>query len=511
VTLAASALGSPAKGLSTGEVVVYPAIAGYPESELFSLEVNGTPVRVEKVLQVHVAHFAFSQKADITVTVRDRIVDYQISPVSYRILSTPHAKRLSFSISQPRKLVVYINAYERLLIWADPLEKDPPKPEDERLVNILDFGVDPQGKHLATEKINEAVQKTPENGVLYFPPGTYLSGTIWLKSNMTLYLAGGALIQGSPLRDDYPAYQGMLESDAVRRPGKDLTMGRNFSASQLLLIDGAENVRIRGRGIIDGNGYIVRAQGKAAYLLKIRNSRNILVEDVVLRNPAAWNTHILYSENVTIRNTKIVSDMRVKNTDGFDPDSSIHVLLEDNFALCNDDTVAIKTTNNSGLLRNVEDVTVRGNVFISQASALKIGTESRAEYMRDITFIDNDVLECDRGMSLYCRDGAVYSDIKYINNRFERLFIEDRRSLIHFYIEQRFGRGHIRDVLIKDCTALVPWPSASDLKGLDAGHTISNVRIENLVVAGRPILKPEDLPLEMNEFVHNVTFSRPGR
>ena len=288
-------------------------------------------------------------------------------------------------------------------------------------------------------------------------------------------------------------------------------MGEHFSSSQLILIDGAQNVKLRGRGIIDGNGYIVRAQGKAAYLLKIRNSRNILVEDVVLRNPAAWNTHILYCESVTIRNTKIISDMRVKNTDGFDPDSSIHVLLEHNFAMCNDDTVAIKTTNNTGLLRNVEDVTVRGNVFISQASALKVGTESRAEYMRDITFIDNDVVECDRGMSLYCRDGALYSDIKYINNRFERLFIEDKRSLLHFYIEDRFGKGQIRDILIKDCIALAHWPGTSRFKGLDAEHAISNIRIENLVVAGRPILKPQDLPLETNEFVKDVTFSGPGK
>jgi hypothetical protein len=484
--LTAVAMVSSAKCASTGQLVVYPTVLGHEESEVFSLEVNGKPVPVEKVLQAHVAQFAFSGKADMKIAVRDRITNYQISPVSYRILSEPQGKHLSFSITQSRKLVVYINNYERLLIWADPLEKAPPKPGDEGVLNILDFGADPQGKHLATEKIHEAVQETPENGVLYFPPGKYLSGTISLKSNMTMYLAAGAMIQGSPLAEHYPAYQGMPESDALRRPGKHLTMGEHFSSSQLILIDGAENVKICGRGIIDGNGYIVRAQGKAAFLLKIRNSRNILVEDVVLRNPAAWNTHILYCEDVTVRNTKIVSDMRVKNTDGYDPDSSIHVLLEGNFAMCNDDTVAIKTTNNTGLLRNVEDVTVRGNVFISQASALKVGTESRAEYMRDITFIDNDVVECDRGMSLYCRDGAVYSDIKYINNRFERLFIEDRRSLLHFYIEDRFGKGQIRDVLVKDCIALVHWPS-------------------------RPILKSEDLPLKVNGFVKEVTFSGSGK
>ena len=55
--------------------------------------------------------------------------------------------------------------------------------------------------------------------------------------------------------------------------------------------------------------------------------------------------------------------------------------------------------------------------------------------------------------------------------------------------------------------ALVHWPEASLLSGLDAEHMISNVRIENLVVAGRPIRKADDLPLVTNAFVKGVTFS----
>jgi len=56
----------------------------------------------------------------------------------------------------------------------------------------------------------------------------------------------------------------------------------------------------------------------------------------------------------------------------------------------------------------------------------------------------------------------------------------------------------------RDCIALVPWPQPSVFSGLDSQHTISDVRIENLVVAGRPVRKPADLPLEMNEHVESV-------
>lgn len=80
--------------------------------------------------------------------------------------------------------------------------------------------------------------------------------------------------------------------------------------SRLILVDSAENVSIRGRGIIDGSGAVLRAQGKPANLLRIRNSRNVVIEGVLLRDPAAWNTHIHYSDGVTIRDVKLSTTPR---------------------------------------------------------------------------------------------------------------------------------------------------------------------------------------------------------
>jgi len=110
-------------------------------------------------------------------------------------------------------------------------------------------------------------------------------------------------------------------------------------------------------------------------------------------------------------------------------------------------------------------------------------------------------------MALYMEDGGSAENIRFINNRFDRLFIDDRQRLIQFYVKDIHGKGSIRDVLIKDCTALVPWPQASTIEGLEGDHGITDVRIENFVIAGRVVKQASDIPLNINAHVEGVTFN----
>lgn len=151
-----------------------------------------------------------------------------------------------------------------------------------------------------------------------------------------------------------------MEADHIRNKEHYTDNGEWMTFSRLILVDSAENVSIRGRGIIDGSGATLRAQGKPANLIRIRNSRNVSIEGVLLRDPAAWNTHIHYSDGVTIRDVKLINDATVPNTDGFDPDASANVMIDHCFAYCSDDNVAIKTTNNLGLNKDLRNIVVRG-------------------------------------------------------------------------------------------------------------------------------------------------------
>jgi len=473
-------------------IVTYPTVPTARVSTDYSLTVGTTPVTVARFKDIHYAHFSFAGQADIRVSVNGPVSQWSLSPKRYEIPGRTQGEDLLFSISDPKKLVVQINGLDRLFIFADPLEDNPPQTGDPGVVNILDFGVDNTGGTKETVRIQTAIDATPQNGVLFFPAGVYLSGTLELKSNMTLYLAGGSLIQGSGNLDDYPKH----ENDGP------------MSSARLILVDEAENVTIRGRGIVDSNGAELRNQDDhRGRVLLVRNSRNVVVEDVILRDPPSWNFHILGCEHVTVRNVKILNDPSLPNTDGFDPDASSHVLIEDCFAYCSDDSSAVKCVGYDGIYRDVEDIVIRGNVFLTKKSALKVGTESRTAVMKDITFEDNDVLMADRGMTLYCRDGATYSNIRYINNRFENFYPDIKQRLLDFHIRDRDGKGHIRDVLIRDCRADVHWPQMSTICGYDSAHIVSNVRFENFTVGGKLCRNAEDANLDIQNYVADVTFA----
>mgnify|MGYP000436250242 CR=1 FL=1 len=477
------------------QIIAYPPVPTAIKSDIYQVKVNSREtasqepidVFVQKFKDIHYAHFAIPEmqskdrQIDITIEVTEPIRKYSISPESYQTPAGVCDNHLHILIRQPRKLVIQINDYPRLFIFADAIEDDRPAPDNPNVINIMDFvgtqrgvrPVDNTGTTLITEKIQKAIRSTPSGGTLYFPPGVYLTGTIRLKSNMTLYLAAGALLQGSPDVNDYPLDEGRIEAG---------THG-DMTYSRLILIDNAQNVTITGAGTIDGNGKIIRAAGRNANLIRIRNCQNILIENVILRDPAAWNTHILHSKNVTIKNVKIINDRTVGNTDGINPDSSSNVLIENNFAYCGDDSIAIKTTGNSDLLADVNNITVAANILLTRKSALKIGTETLANHIQNVTFIDNDIIECDRGMTIYCKDGAIITNIRYINNRFESCFLNNRQRMLDFYIKKRAGLGQIRNILIKDCRFKTFFPQSSTIAGYDQNHLISDIRFENFYLS----------------------------
>ena len=250
---------------------------------------------------------------------------------------------------------------------------------------------------------------------------------------------------------------------------------------------------------------VLRAQGKPANLIRIRNSRNVSIEGILLRDPAAWNTHIHYSDGVTIRDVKLINDATVPNTDGFDPDASTNVMIDHCFAYCSDDNVAVKTTNNLGLNKELQNVVVRSCVFLTRKSSLKVGTETKAARMSDILFEDNDIVECDRALALYCNDGALFENITFSNNRVERNYPDSQRRPIHFKISERHGKGRIRNVMIRNCDFATVFPRPAEIAGLDADHTIDSLTFSNVTIGGRPVRSLDDLGAKIR-FTENIRF-----
>ena len=452
------------------KVVSYPESPGSTASKTYTLAVNDTPVHVEAFEDIHYAQFAFEGECEVAVSIPPSIGQrnlkyihaYDIRPKRREPVAWCDLNTLHFKLRQPSKLVITINEYQRLFLFADAIETNVPSPGQPGVVNLADFATDHTGSALQTEAIARAVSKVGKGGTLYVPPGRYLTGTVVLKSDMTLYLAGGAVLQGSSNPADYPLEEGSW----------------HWATQQFIRISDAKNVAVRGHGTIDANGAVVRALQCGPHLLVARGCRNLLVEGIMVRDPAAWCLNLVDCHDATIRNVKGIDHRSVLNGDGYDVCSGSDILIEDAFHYTSDDAAVVKSCKD----RPVDRVMIRGCVFLSKKSALKIGTESEAD-ISHVTFENNDVVEADRGMTLACEDGHVIRDTKFINNRFETSYPDARKRLIDFYTWNRGGGGTIENTLIKDCVADRKWPRPSTL--FPASGPIDGVHFENFILDGK--------------------------
>ncbi len=188
------------------QAITYPTLPGAVESELYTVTVNGTPLFVEHMtkfapeMQVHYAHSSLTagMPAAVSVAVNESFNAYRLSPTSRQLDVTRQDNTLTFATG-PNYLILALDDKELLFLLFDEAEIDAPKLGDADVKDITDYDVDATGATLETAKIQAAIDAASgaDQNILYFPPGKYLVGELWLKSDMTLYLEGGAVLYGS--------------------------------------------------------------------------------------------------------------------------------------------------------------------------------------------------------------------------------------------------------------------------------------------------------------------------
>jgi len=481
------------------DVTPYPRVPGdRPNLHFPSVRVNDTPIdTVSTDMNVGYAHFAFSGTVIVEVVARETIKTFDLSPHRYGIHATANGNVLSFHLSRPRKLHLKINDLPRFFIFADAPEEDPPQPGQPGVYSLRNYGVSSSPGSVQTPKIQRAVDDVAaKRGILYVPPGIYRSGELRFKSGLTLYLAPGAVIKGTGKVSDYPRSE--------------------LGTQQIYLLD-CRDIRITGRGVIDGQGRALRistdnSTDSRMKLIRSLRAADCIVEGVVLRDAGTWAIHLVESSGLQFDNYKLISNTILDdpgfpwepNTDGFDPDNSSRVIIENGFVSCSDDAIAVKL--NYGTLNNMDDIRFRNNVVWTVKSALKIGTEVRTHKMTNIVFENNEVIHADRGIAVYCYRGATIENPRWINNYFEFIGDNIKRMNMDIQIKDVGGKGYLNDVLIKDNTFECFSPNQSRLWGLDSIHVISGVTFDNLVIAGKKRMSPADSRISVNDYVRDISF-----
>jgi hypothetical protein len=507
---------------SAGGPALYAPTPGSVASAVFSASADGTPVPVEKFGDASYARFITTGGAAMTITTPGHaITAASVSPLRENLQLNKNGQTLSFNIKHAGSYFVRVDDLEPLMIFADaPEAGEPPRPGDPRVVDLSTY-LPPDRDPAApvTALIQQAIDNTAaladgQGGILFIPDGRYVAGQLKLKSNVFLYLSSGALLQS---QTDFNPVDFPPQAQAGAQPD-----------SSFIYIGDARNVRIGGRGIIDGNGHAVRTLNPGANikLLRTAGAADVLIEDVFFRDSARWSLHVLDSDRVALRNFKLVNDLRgsfdpqegvhvavVTNTDGVDIDASADVLVEGSFIYTGDDAITPKVTNYMNRQRPCHGIVARGNTLWTLKCALRVGDEAFLD-IHDVLFENNDIIRADRAIALRNGDGAHMRDIRVLNNRVEYIGGDYNERFFTFRIwllrPPESKPGLIDNVLIKDFYARQKAPQDSDMEGLDAAHRITGVTFDNIVIGGTRATGAADIPLAVRNFADTPIFSAPA-
>jgi polygalacturonase len=222
---------------------------------------------------------------------------------------------------------------------------------------MVQFGAVADGVSNNTEVIQKAVDQCSGlgGGTVFFPTGTYMSGTIYLKNNVTIDLEKSSIIKGIASESAYPE-------------------SRNGEKG-FIRLDSVSNVTITGEGTIDGNGgNKVFQKGnnadKRPNLLQCIGSKNIVIKNIHILNSACWTLHLFNSNKVFIEGISIYCHSNWNN-DGIDIDSK-NVTISNCTIDCDDDALCFKSEG-----KNLcENIVVTNCNLASNCSLIKFGTSS---------------------------------------------------------------------------------------------------------------------------------------
>ena len=229
------------------------------------------------------------------------------------------------------------------------------------------------GHILNTDNLQRAINDCGADDILYVPAGDFLTGALRLHSDLEIYLAKGAVLQGTTNIHDYsPRIPSRFEGTEMRCYSSLLNAGdMNHKTGP-----NCRNIIIRGRGTICGGGQELarkiiedeRARIKSFLddnrelvescensdtipgrvrprLINLSNCENVWISGITLKNGPSWNVHMIYCDDIQTDHCTFVSE-GVWNGDGWDPDSSTNCTLFASEFSTGDDAVAIKSGKN---------------------------------------------------------------------------------------------------------------------------------------------------------------------
>ncbi|MFC2125120.1 glycosyl hydrolase family 28 protein [Bacteroidota bacterium] len=460
------------------ELIVYDAPESLGNSKFFNVTVNKRPLSVYDTKvewdafdleseksdpdSASFVYFDFSGKVEVEIEplgidIREVIV----RPLSKGIIPRIEGKAVSFSLDKPQKLSIEINgnSTRNLMLFADEIEISKPDSTDE---NVLYFG---PGIHEIEDEY----------------------GFLRLNSNQTLYLAGGAILRAR------------------------------------IIVEDARNVTITGRGILDGSYlkgrfpvYARELMGEPMDierpgLVNFKNTNHVEMSGIIVMDAPMWTTTFNSCTDVLVRDTKTIC--YVINSDGINLVNTQNAVIEDVFVRSGDDCIAIKGLHGSKNRADVANVRVRNStLWADQASAIEIGHETSMNEIKDVHFLNIDILEQRFKTLGYHAMDITHADSAYIHDiYFDDIRVERCLRLLGIRInESRWmsseERGIVENIYFKNITTFDDH--GVYLYGYDSQSPVKNIIFEDFYHGSEPFNPLTSL--KMNNFVFDLKYAQNG-
>lgn len=370
--------------------------------------------------------------------------------------------------------------------------------------NVLDFNAKGDGISDDTIFIQAAIMASKDNGCVYLPKGTYLVSSLFLKSNLTLYLDKNAKIIAKTDRNEFPTYPS--ESNIATWEG---SIRKCFTS--IINCVNVENVNIIGGGTIDcqarnSDWYIdhrnirIACRGNAVFYSR---SKNINLIGLSIKDTQSYAVHPLFSENLKFYNLKIENNPNMPTTDGIDPDFSSNIEIKGNYISVGDDCIAIKSGTYElakECLSSSKNIVISNNYMEKGHGGVVFGSESSGGITN--VLIEKCIFKnTDRGFRLKTRRGR--GRIGSIDNViFRNVYMDNVKTpfVVNMYYNMGPKGGHEEYVWTYEKQPF------TDLTPVVGKFKFENIVCENVEYAAGCFLGLPESKIQSLEF-HNVTFN----
>ncbi len=294
-------------------------------------------------------------------------------------------------------------------------------------MNISDYASLREGD-LWTRPLQAAVDACAKagGGVVLVPPGEYLTGSIELRSHVTIEICGGAVLRGSPDLADYPPVP--------------YVHGEFKEVRSLFWAIGQENIRLKGSGEIDFNHpafmemerpdlrdkdagriplYNARQIAEMTVVAKARPSQpvffhdceRLVVEDLLLSRSPCWTLTFSACRDIKVRGITVRNHLNVPNCDGVHLSASRDALITGCVFYCADDCVAVTCITDWDMLS--ENIVISQCTMVSRSAAVRVG--HLASKVRNVVCSDLVISDGNRGLSICAGAGGWGKNVRAAN------------------------------------------------------------------------------------------------